>query len=70
MKSMLKDAEFYSLIILVSGLLLGLVYQVTKDPIAVQRRRPGWKRARRYSRTRIILKTGRLLRGSGAGCAE
>ena len=36
MKSMLKDAGILFLITLVSGLLLGLVYQVTKDPIAVQ----------------------------------
>ena len=35
MKSMLKDAGILFLITLVSGLLLGLVYQVTKDPIAV-----------------------------------
>ena len=36
MKSMLKDAGILFLITLVSGLLLGLVYQVTKEPIAVQ----------------------------------
>ena len=36
MKSMLKDAGILFLITLVSGLLLGLVYQVTKDTIAVQ----------------------------------
>ena len=33
---MLKDAGILFLITLVSGLLLGLVYQVTKEPIAVQ----------------------------------
>ena len=36
MKSMLKDAGILFLITLISGLFLGLVYQVTKDPIAIQ----------------------------------
>lgn len=36
MKSMLKDAGILFLITLISGLLLGLVYQVTKEPIAIQ----------------------------------
>lgn len=36
MKNMLKDAGILFLITLISGLLLGLVYQVTKDPIAIQ----------------------------------
>lgn len=36
MKNMWKDAGILFLITLISGLLLGLVYQVTKDPIAIQ----------------------------------
>lgn len=36
MKSMLKDAGILFLITLISGLFLGLVYQVTKEPIAIQ----------------------------------
>lgn len=36
MKSMLKDAAILFVITLISGLLLGTVYEVTKEPIAVQ----------------------------------
>ena len=36
MKSMLKDAAILFAITLISGLLLGVVYEVTKDPIAKQ----------------------------------
>ena len=35
-KSMIKNALILSAITLVAGVLLGLVYQVTKDPIAYQ----------------------------------
>ena len=34
MKSMLKDAGILFAITLVAGLLLGCVYQITKEPIA------------------------------------
>lgn len=37
MKSMLKDAGILFLITLVAGLLLGGVYQITKEPIAMQK---------------------------------
>ena len=37
MKNMFKDAGILLVITLVSGLLLGLVYQITKDPIAIQK---------------------------------
>ena len=36
MKSMMKDAAILFAITLISGLLLGIVYEVTKEPIAVQ----------------------------------
>lgn len=36
MKSMIKDAAILFAITLISGLLLGVVYEVTKEPIAVQ----------------------------------
>ena len=36
MKSMIKDAAILFAITLISGLLLGIVYDVTKEPIAVQ----------------------------------
>lgn len=36
MKSMIKDAALLFAITLISGLLLGIVYDVTKDPIAAQ----------------------------------
>lgn len=36
MKSMIKDAAILFAITLISGLLLGIVYEVTKDPIAAQ----------------------------------
>ena len=36
MKSMMKDAAILFVITLISGLLLGVVYEVTKEPIAVQ----------------------------------
>ena len=37
MKSMIKDAAILFVITLISGLLLGVVYDVTKEPIAVQK---------------------------------
>lgn len=37
MRSMLKDAAILLVITLVSGLLLGFVYQITKEPIATQK---------------------------------
>lgn len=37
MKSMIKDAAILFVITLISGLLLGVVYEVTKDPIAQQK---------------------------------
>ena len=37
MKSMIKDAGILFAITLIAGLLLGVVYEVTKDPIAVQK---------------------------------
>lgn len=37
MKSMIKDAVVLFAITLISGLLLGVVYEVTKEPIAVQK---------------------------------
>ena len=37
MKSMMKDAAILFAITLISGLLLGMVYEVTKEPIAVQK---------------------------------
>lgn len=37
MKSMMKDAAILFAITLISGLLLGVVYEVTKEPIAVQK---------------------------------
>lgn len=37
MKSMIKDAAILFAITLISGLLLGVVYEVTKEPIAVQK---------------------------------
>ena len=36
MKSMMKDAVILFAITLISGLLLGVVYEVTKEPIAIQ----------------------------------
>lgn len=36
MKSMLKDAAILFAITLIAGLLLGVVYEVTKEPIAIQ----------------------------------
>ena len=36
MKSMMKDAGILFAITLIAGLLLGIVYEVTKEPIAVQ----------------------------------
>ena len=36
MKSMIKDAAILFAITLIAGLLLGVVYEVTKEPIAVQ----------------------------------
>ena len=36
MKSMMKDAAILFAITLISGLLLGVVYEVTKEPIALQ----------------------------------
>ena len=36
MKSMIKDAVVLFAITLISGLLLGVVYEVTKEPIAIQ----------------------------------
>lgn len=36
MKSMIKDAAIIFAITLISGLLLGIVYEVTKEPIAIQ----------------------------------
>ena len=36
MKSMMKDAAILFAITLISGLLLGVVYEVTKEPIAIQ----------------------------------
>ena len=36
MKSMIKDAAILFAITLISGLLLGVVYEVTKEPIAIQ----------------------------------
>ena len=49
MKNMLKDAGILFLITLISGLLLGLVYQVTKDPIAIQE-----ENARQASRSEVF----------------
>ncbi len=37
MKSMIKDAGILFAITLIAGLLLGIVFEVTKDPIAVQK---------------------------------
>ena len=37
MKSMMKDAAILFVITLIAGLLLGTVYQITKDPIAAQK---------------------------------
>ena len=37
MSKMLKDTAILLLITLISGLLLGLVYQITKEPIALQK---------------------------------
>lgn len=37
MKRMMKDAAILFVITLISGLLLGVVYEVTKEPIAVQK---------------------------------
>ena len=37
MRNMFKDAGILLVITLVAGLLLGLVYQITKDPIAIQK---------------------------------
>ena len=37
MKNMLKDAVILFAITLIAGLLLGVVYEVTKDPIATQK---------------------------------
>ncbi len=36
MSKMMKDTAILLVITLVSGLLLGLVYQITKEPIAIQ----------------------------------
>ena len=49
MKNMLKDAGILFLITLISGLLLGLVYQVTKDPIAIQE-----EKARQAARSEVF----------------
>lgn len=49
MKNMLKDAGILFLITLISGLLLGLVYQVTKDPIAIQE-----ENARQVARSEVF----------------
>ena len=37
MKNMLKDAVILFAITLIAGLFLGVVYDVTKDPIAAQK---------------------------------
>ena len=39
MKSMIKEAAILFAITLISGLLLGVVYEVTKEPIAVQQKK-------------------------------
>lgn len=39
MKNMLKDAMILFVITVIAGLVLGVVYQVTKDPIAAQKER-------------------------------
>ena len=36
MKSMIKDAAILLVITLFAGLILGLVYQITKEPIALE----------------------------------
>lgn len=59
MKSMLKDAGILFLITLVSGLLLGLVYQVTKEPIAVQEEKARMEARQEVFQDADHLKTGK-----------
>lgn len=60
MKSMLKDAGILFLITLISGLLLGLVYQVTKEPIAIQE-----EKARMAARKEVFQNADHFEDGEG-----
>lgn len=54
--SMIGDALVLFAITLIAGLVLGTVYQVTKEPIAAQRKKRNRKRAWKCSRMRIPSK--------------
>ena len=55
--TILKDALVLTLITLAAGGLLGLVYEVTKDPIAQQAEKKNRKPIRLYFKMRIPLKS-------------
>ena len=55
MKQMMKDAAILFAITLISGLLLGIVYQVTKDPIAKQNEKL-WDIAKKFSSDIELIK--------------
>ena len=56
MKNIIKDACILFAITLVAGILLGLVYNVTKDPIAQQNEKAKQKATRRLLLMLISLK--------------
>ena len=62
-KNMIHDALILFAITLVSGLLLGLVYQVTAEPERCSRKRRSRKPARRFLPRRSVLKNWRIPRG-------
>lgn len=54
-KQMLKNAMILFVITLVAGVLLGIVYQVTKAPIAYQEQLAQTKANQRYFRMQILF---------------
>lgn len=55
-KAMLKDALILFVITLVAGLLLGIVYNVTKEPIANQKAKAKIEASKNVFRQRRTLK--------------
>ena len=60
-RSMLKDAGIIVAITLIAGLVLGGVYQLTKEPIAEQKRLKNRKPVRRSTRRRRLLRRRKAL---------
>lgn len=54
MKQMMKDAMILFLITLISGAALGLVYEVTKEPIAQQEQKAKTRLIRMYLKRQKI----------------